>query len=36
MLANGLVAPSSVEPDAPINAPCPDEMPQAQRMQFGS
>ena len=36
MLANGMVAPSSVEPDAPTNAPCPDEMPQAQRMQFGS
>ena len=36
MLANGMVAPSSVQPDAPINAPCPDEVPQAQRMQFGS
>ncbi len=36
MLANGLVQPSSAEPDAPINAPCPDEMPQAQTMQFRS
>jgi monothiol glutaredoxin len=36
MLANGLIKPSSTEPDAPINAPCPDEMPQAQTMQFRS
>ena len=36
MLANGMVTPSSVKPDAPTNAPCPNEMPQAQRMQFGS
>jgi glutaredoxin len=36
MLANGLVKPSSTEPDAPINSPCPDEMPQAQTMQFRS
>ena len=36
MLANGLIKPSSTEPAAPINAPCPDEMPQAQTMQFRS
>lgn len=36
MLANGLIKPSSAEPDAPINAPCPDEIPQSQTMQFRS
>jgi monothiol glutaredoxin len=38
MLANGMVQPSNVQPDAPINAPCPDEMhePQAQSMNFRS
>lgn len=38
MLANGMVQPSNVLPDAPINAPCPDEMhePQAQSMNFRS
>jgi len=38
MLANGMVQPSNVQPDAPINAPCPDEMhePQGQTMNFRS
>ncbi|MDA7617775.1 MAG: glutaredoxin [Verrucomicrobiota bacterium] len=36
MLANSMVQPSGVEPDAPINAPCPDEVPQPQNMQFRS
>ena len=34
LLANKLVAPNEVQPDAPTNQPCAHEMPQAAPMQF--
>ena len=34
LLANSLVAPNEVAPDAPINAPCAHEMPAGGAIQF--
>lgn len=34
MLANGVVTPNETQPEAPINQPCADEMPQQTKMQF--
>ena len=34
MLSNGLVKPNDQAPEAPINQPCPDEMPQSAPMNF--
>ena len=34
LLANNLATPNSREPDAPTNAPCPNEAPQSSWMQF--
>ncbi len=35
MLANKVVQPNDVKPDAPINQPCAHEMPQAAPLNFG-
>ena len=34
LLANNLVSPNSIQPDAPTNQPCAHEMPQSTPMQF--
>jgi hypothetical protein len=34
MLTNGVVTPNQTQPEAPINQPCADEMPQPTKMQF--
>ena len=34
LLANNLTAPNERTPDAPINQPCPNEMPQGTGIQF--
>ena len=34
MLSNGLIEPNDAEPEAPINQPCADELPQAVPLQF--
>jgi monothiol glutaredoxin len=36
LLSKGLVQPNDSMPEAPINAPCPDEMPQPAPMTFRS
>ena len=34
MLANNVVTPNNIEPDAPINQPCAHEMPQSAPLNF--